>query len=177
MLYGEYSESALMLSQQLFLTDFIVCEYKTTKSMTQCHCAYCIAMRSKLTSQTLRECRASAGAQSLLDFQRGPRAAMFSGVLPRRVGRTGGQRYRLEKQDKDANQHTNSTGSGRRTPATLSPTPRPAQSIPAAGKADAPIGSSRVQNHTTCVGLGMLGRQRSTERMARSPCVRGWATP
>ena len=36
-------------------------------------------------------------------------------------------------------------------------------------KIDIPIGSSRVENHTTWDGLEVLGLQRRIERMARSP--------
>jgi hypothetical protein len=34
---------------------------------------------------------------------------------------------------------------------------------------DIPIGSSRVENHTTWDGLEILGLQRKIDRMARSP--------
>ena len=40
-----------------------------------------------------------------------------------------------------------------------------------------PIASSRVENQATWDGLEILGRQRRIERMARSPWVRGCATP
>ena len=40
-----------------------------------------------------------------------------------------------------------------------------------------PIGSSRVQNHTTCPPFALPGLQCNTERIARRPCVRGCAQP
>jgi len=42
---------------------------------------------------------------------------------------------------------------------------------------DAPMGSSRVENQTTWEGFVVIGRLRKTERIALSPCVRGWAAP
>ena len=43
--------------------------------------------------------------------------------------------------------------------------------------AHAPIGSSRVENHTTFEGLGVFGCARRTERMALRPWDRGCAAP
>lgn len=40
-----------------------------------------------------------------------------------------------------------------------------------------PIGSSRVENHTTCPPSVLPGLHCNTERIARRPCVRGCAQP
>lgn len=40
-----------------------------------------------------------------------------------------------------------------------------------------PTGSSRVQNQIHLVGFGVFGRALRMDRIARSPCTRGWAAP
>ena len=160
----------------MLLTDFVVCQNQPSKPTLSCYHMPLVEIPTALTSQTPQGCHSSDDAQSLPDFPLGQKASKLFEAQQRRARRKGGRRCRLEGCDKNLLTSMSRVfrQSGSRAPVLLQPSPAiPSDCL----KVYAPMGSSRVQNQTTCVGFGMSGRQRSTERIARKPCVRGCATP
>ena len=127
------------------------------------------ASPTALTSQIRRECHSSDEARWLPDSPHDQRASMFFLVLTRPSGRMDDRICTLESWSTSIFAHE--------PPFHPRIYPPPQSASRPEVWMHVPIGSSRVQNHTTWVGFGMFGRHRRSDRIARRPWVRGCATP
>ena len=126
-------------------------------------------LHTALTSQLPRGYHSSDEARWLPDSPHDQRALTVFWVLTRPSGRRDDRIYTLESRSISKSAVKRSFH-----PCIYPP---PASALRPKLWMNVPIGSSRVQNHTTWVGLGVLGRHRRRDRIARRPCVRGCATP